>query len=56
MNDCLPEQRPTSMIFQNYALFPHMTVRGNVNFGLEVKGVPAPSATARSTASSTSSA
>ena len=27
INDLLPEQRPTSMIFQNYALFPHMTVR-----------------------------
>ena len=41
INDLLPEQRPTSMIFQNYALFPHMTVRGNVNFGLDVKGVAA---------------
>ena len=41
INDLLPEQRPTSMIFQNYALFPHMTVRGNVNFGLDVKGMPA---------------
>ena len=37
INDLLPEQRPTSMIFQNYALFPHMTVRQNVTFGLEVK-------------------
>jgi ABC-type Fe3+/spermidine/putrescine transport system ATPase subunit len=41
INDLLPEQRPTSIIFQNYALFPHMTVRGNVNFGLDVKGMPA---------------
>ena len=40
INDLLPEQRPTSMIFQNYALFPHMTVRDNVNFGLDVKGMP----------------
>lgn len=32
-----PEARPTSMIFQNYALFPHMTVRQNVAFGLDVK-------------------
>ena len=39
INDLLPEQRPTSMIFQNYALFPHMTVRGNVNFGLDIKGM-----------------
>jgi len=41
INDLLPEKRPTSMIFQNYALFPHMTVRQNVNFGLEVKGMAA---------------
>jgi putative spermidine/putrescine transport system ATP-binding protein/spermidine/putrescine transport system ATP-binding protein len=40
INDMLPEQRPTSMIFQNYALFPHMTVRQNVMFGLEVKKLP----------------
>ena len=39
VNDQLPEKRPTSMIFQNYALFPHMTVRQNVRFGLEVKGM-----------------
>jgi putative spermidine/putrescine transport system ATP-binding protein/spermidine/putrescine transport system ATP-binding protein len=32
-----PERRPTSMIFQNYALFPHMNVRDNVAFGLDVK-------------------
>ncbi|WJS85411.1 ABC transporter ATP-binding protein [Paracoccus sp. TOH] len=37
VNDLPPEMRPTSMIFQNYALFPHMTVRQNVMFGLEVK-------------------
>lgn len=40
VNDLQPEKRPTSMIFQNYALFPHMTVRQNVMFGLEVKQVP----------------
>lgn len=40
VNDMPPEQRPTSMIFQNYALFPNMTVRENVSFGLEVKRVP----------------
>jgi len=39
VNDLQPEKRPTSMIFQNYALFPHMTVRQNVMFGLEVKGM-----------------
>jgi len=41
INDLLPEHRPTAMIFQNYALFPHMTVRDNVGFGLDVKGLPA---------------
>ncbi|MFN4208596.1 MAG: ABC transporter ATP-binding protein, partial [Agrobacterium albertimagni] len=39
MNDVPPQRRPTSMIFQNYALFPHMTVRRNVGYGLEVKGM-----------------
>ena len=37
MNDVPPERRPTSMIFQNYALFPHMSVRRNVAYGLDVK-------------------
>ncbi|MEQ6249513.1 ABC transporter ATP-binding protein [Sulfitobacter sp. HNIBRBA3233] len=40
MNNVLPERRPTSMIFQNYALFPHMDVRQNVRFGLDVKKMP----------------
>ncbi|MFB2552889.1 ABC transporter ATP-binding protein [Ensifer soli] len=40
MNEISPAERPTSMIFQNYALFPHMTVRRNVGYGLEVKGLP----------------
>ena len=39
MNDVPPQRRPTSMIFQNYALFPHMSVRRNVGYGLEVKGL-----------------
>jgi len=34
-----PEARPTSTIFQNFALFPHMTVRENIAFGLDVRGV-----------------
>ncbi|MEL6207420.1 MAG: ABC transporter ATP-binding protein, partial [Pseudomonadota bacterium] len=31
------EQRPTATIFQNYAIFPHMTVRQNIEFGLQVR-------------------
>jgi putative spermidine/putrescine transport system ATP-binding protein/spermidine/putrescine transport system ATP-binding protein len=34
------EQRPTATIFQNYAIFPHMTVRQNIAFGLEVRRLP----------------
>ena len=35
-----PEQRGFGMVFQNYALFPHMTVRRNIGFGLLMRGVP----------------
>ena len=35
-----PYQRATNMVFQNYALFPHMTIARNVAFGLEMKKVP----------------
>ena len=34
-----PEQRGFGMVFQNYALFPHMTVDKNVGFGLRMRGV-----------------
>ena len=33
-------RRPFNTVFQNYALFPHMTVAGNVGYGLQVAGVP----------------
>ena len=35
-----PEQRGFGMVFQNYALFPHMSVRKNIGFGLRMRKVP----------------
>jgi len=35
-----PYRRPVNMMFQSYALFPHMTVESNVAFGLKQEGVP----------------
>ncbi len=34
-----PEERGFGMVFQNYALFPHMTVRRNIGFGLKMRGI-----------------
>lgn len=34
-----PNKRNVNMVFQDYALFPHMTVRQNISFGLELKGM-----------------
>ncbi|MGL4401580.1 MAG: ABC transporter ATP-binding protein [Luteolibacter sp.] len=36
-----PEQRPVNTVFQNYALFPHLSVRDNIGFGLKIAGQPA---------------
>jgi putrescine transport system ATP-binding protein len=36
----LPHQRPVNMMFQNYALFPHLSVRDNIAFGLKRAGLP----------------
>ena len=36
----LPHERPVNMMFQNYALFPHLSVRDNIAFGLKRAGMP----------------
>ena len=40
MNDIEPKDRDIAMVFQNYALYPHMTVRQNLEFPLELRKVP----------------
>ena len=40
INDIPPKDRDIAMVFQNYALYPHMTVSRNMSFGLEVRGFP----------------
>jgi len=42
-----PEERSTAMLFQNYGLFPHMTVAANVGFGLRMRAVPRAEAAVR---------
>jgi len=41
VNDIPPNKRDTSMVFQSYAIFPHLSVAQNIGFGLELKGVKA---------------
>ncbi len=40
VNDLQPKNRDIAMVFQNYALYPHMTVYQNMAFGLKIKKVP----------------
>ncbi|MEL7650026.1 MAG: sn-glycerol-3-phosphate ABC transporter ATP-binding protein UgpC [Sedimentibacter sp.] len=40
VNDVAPKDRDIAMVFQNYALYPHMTVYRNMAFGLELRKVP----------------
>ena len=42
VNDLPAHRRGTAMVFQDYALFPHMTVYDNVAYGLRVAGRPRP--------------
>ncbi|TCS51601.1 carbohydrate ABC transporter ATP-binding protein (CUT1 family) [Primorskyibacter sedentarius] len=39
VNNVAPRDRDIAMIFQNYALYPHMSVRENISFGLELRGM-----------------
>jgi multiple sugar transport system ATP-binding protein len=41
VNDLPPRERGLAMVFQNYAVFPHMTVRDNIAFGLAMQNKPA---------------
>jgi len=42
VNDLEPKDRDIAMVFQNYALYPHMTVQRNIEFPLTCRGVPKP--------------
>ena len=42
VNDLPPGKRSIAMVFQNYALYPHMKVRGNLGFGLKIAGKSKP--------------
>ena len=42
MTAVVPAKRPTATVFQDYALFPHMTVGNNVGFGLRMRGMAKP--------------
>src|SRR5699024_11665562 len=40
MNDVAPKDRDIAMVFQNYALYPHMSVYDNMAFGLKLRKMP----------------
>lgn len=40
VTDIAPKDRDIAMVFQNYALYPHMTVYGNLSFGLRLRKMP----------------
>jgi multiple sugar transport system ATP-binding protein len=47
VNDVPPKARDIAMVFQNYALYPHMTVGENLGFALKLRNMPAPEITKR---------
>ena len=42
VNGVEPKDRDIAMVFQNYALYPHMTIYNNIAFGLKIRKVPVP--------------
>src|SRR5450755_4204746 len=42
VNNVPPKDRDIAMVFQNYALYPHMTVQKNMSFGLRLRMLPGP--------------
>ena len=40
VNDLAPKDRDIAMVFQSYALYPTMTVRQNIEFGMKIRGIP----------------
>src|SRR3982074_3212554 len=40
VNNLPPKERDVAMVFQNYALYPHMTVAANMGFSLRLRGAP----------------
>ena len=50
VNDLPPKQRNIAMVFQSYALFPHMSVLENVSYGLNFSGFKKPEALERASA------
>src|SRR5580765_2083635 len=42
VNDMTPRERRIAMVFQSYALYPHLSVLGNISFPLKAQGMPAP--------------
>jgi len=40
VNELEPKDRDIAMVFQNYALYPHMSVHGNMAYGLKIRGMP----------------
>src|SRR5260370_5042222 len=49
VTDLAPRDRDIAMVFQSYALYPHMTVRENLGFGLRVRKLPKEESAARIT-------